>query len=84
VENPIEPQLDPRVRDDYEGQVGRHPPPFFSLMKIGDIMAEHCCAEGRATAPSPGHSTPAKTLILNAVSTTPSGGEVVSTHPSRG
>jgi hypothetical protein len=40
--------------------------------------------EGRATAPSPGHSTPAKTLILNAVSTTPSGGEVVSTHPSRG
>lgn len=80
-------QLEPGVREDYEGQIRRRLLPFFGPMKMRDIMPEHVrqwvtWMQGKKA----GARTIqyCKTSILNAIFTTALEDEVISIHPSRG
>jgi integrase len=79
--------LEPGVRANYAGQIGKHLYPFFGPMKMRDILPEHIrqwvtyMKDKGASARTIQYC---KGSILNAIFTTAVDDEVVAIHPSRG
>ncbi|HEY5361486.1 MAG TPA: site-specific integrase [Streptosporangiaceae bacterium] len=80
-------QLEPGVRSNYAGQIGKHLIPFFGPMKMRDILPEHVrqwVTYMKAKDASARTIQYCKGSILNAIFTTALEDEVVTIHPSRG
>ena len=79
--------LEPGVRSNYGGQIGKHLVPFFGPMKMRDILPEHVrqwVTHMQAKGASARTIQYCKGSILNAIFTTALEDEVVTVHPSRG
>jgi integrase len=79
--------LEPGVRSNYGGQIGKHLVPFFGPMKMRDILPEHIrqwLTYMQAKGASARTIQYCKGSILNAIFTTALEDEVVTVHPSRG
>ncbi len=79
--------LEPGVRRNYAGQIGKHLIPFFGPMEMRDIFPEHVrewVTYMQANGASARTIQYCKGSILNAIFTTALEDEVVTIHPSRG